>query len=168
MHRLFAAFALIALLTPARADCMRACLSTTLTSADDDLAMRDGLRTCRDTCVAGETEALKAAGALERYADCRPAPLSLEEFRALRSGNPSFTVQSNVLVWELTNVLPNKVIRRVEIGTQTMSLSEAAFTTRTLILPGGTGTVVVMDFFDGYPNARYAGKLTRVEACDVR
>jgi hypothetical protein len=151
----------------AAAGCFRACLSGRVTSSDDDVVMRDAMRACRDQCTKEESTALMAEGIYHRYATCRPKPVSEEEFRRVRSANPAFTVQINVLVWELNNPLPDKVIRSVEIATQTMSLSDAAFTTRTVIPPGRTGTIVVMDFFDGYPGARFANKLTRVEACPV-
>lgn len=148
--------------------CFRACVSERVTSSDDDVVMRDAMRACRDHCVAEETAALRAEGLYEPYATCRPAPLTAAEFRAVRSANASFTVQINVLVWELKNPLPDKVIRSVEIGTQTMSLGDAAFTTGTVIPPGHTGTVVVMDFFDGFPAARFANKLTGIRACPVK
>lgn len=153
--------------TAGAAGCFRACLSARVTSSDDDVVMRDAMRACRDQCTREETTALMAEGIYHRYATCRPKPVSEEEFRRVRSANSSFTVQINALVWELSNPLPDKVIRSVEIATQTMSLSNAAFTTRTVIPPGHTGTIVVMDFFDGYPGARFANKLTRIEACPV-
>ncbi|QJP12432.1 hypothetical protein G3545_01365 [Starkeya sp. ORNL1] len=148
--------------------CFRACLSERITSSDDDVVMRDAMRACRDQCTREETAALKAEGLYDDYATCKPQPLTEDEFRRVRSANPSFTVQINVLVWELSNPLPDKVIRAVEVSTQSMSLSDAAFTTRTVIPPRHTATIVVMDFFDGYPGARFANKLTRIEACPVK
>ncbi|MBS7540723.1 hypothetical protein [Ancylobacter lacus] len=169
---LVAAALLLPALLPARAlaaqSCMRACISGRMNSGDDDLALRNTLRACRDTCLAEEKAALERDGLPERYAGCKATPVSPAEFRALRSANAGFTVHTNVLLWEFTNTLPDKVIRSVEVSTQTMSLSDAAFTTRTLIPPGRTATIVVMDFFDGYPNARFAAKLSRVEACPLQ
>lgn len=150
------------------AGCFRACLSGRITSSDNDLAIRDAMRICRDQCVGAETAALKAEGLYDRYAACKPEPLSETEFRRVRSANAGFTVEINALVWEFSNPLPDKVIRSVEVGTQTISLSDAAFTARTVIPPGHTGTIVVMNFFDGFPGARFANKLTRIEACAVR
>lgn len=168
-HVLVAALLLVPLpqAAMAAAGCFRACLSGRVTSSDDDVTMRDAMRGCRDQCTAEETAELKTEGVYDRYAACKPKPLSEEEFRRVRSANPAFTVQINALVWELNNPLADKVIRAVEIATQTMNLSDAAFTTRTLIPPGHTATIVVMDFFDGYPAARFANKLTRIEACPV-
>lgn len=169
MNRVLLALAFLAAGSPAAqaAGCFRTCVSGRITSSDDDVAMRDAMRACRDHCIAKERSALEAEGLYARYATCKPVPLSQEEFRRVRSANASFTIEINVLTWELTNPLPDKVIRSVEIGTQTMSLSDAAFTTRTVIPPAHTGTIVVMDFFDGYPGTRFANKLTRIEACPV-
>lgn len=168
---LLALAVLLPALLPARAlaaqSCMRACISGRMNSGDDDLALRNTLRECRDSCLAEEKAALERDGLPERYAGCKATPVSPAEFRALRSANAGFTVHTNVLLWEFTNTLPDKVIRSVEVSTQTMSLSDAAFTTRTLIPPGRSATIVVMDFFDGYPNARFAAKLSRVEACPL-
>lgn len=152
----------------ASAGCFRSCVSERINSADSDLAMRNAMRECRDGCAAEETASLKAEGLYDAYATCKPKPLSDEEFKRLRGENHSFSVQSNVLSWEFSNRLPDKVIRMVEIGTQTMNLSDAYFTTRTIVPPGHATTIVVMDFFDGYPTVRYASKITRIEACPVK
>ena len=165
------ALALAALLAgtdAASAGCFRACVAERISSTDSDLAMRNTMRDCRDSCAAGETASLKAEGIYDAYASCKAAPLSGEEFKRLRGENPSFIVQSNVLSWEFSNQLPDKVIRMVEIGTQTMNLSDAYFTTRVIVPPGRATTIVLMDFFDGYPTVRYASKITRIEACPVK
>ncbi|MFK8250936.1 hypothetical protein [Ancylobacter terrae] len=168
VRELFVLPLLAVLATPAQAGCFRECLSHRITSADDRDAMRHAMGECRDICVAEEGDALKAAGLQQQYATCRARPLDAADFRKLRGGNAGFTVQDGVLVWEFTNVLPDKVIRAVEIGTQTMHLADAVFSIRTLIPPGRTATIVVMDFYDGYPAARFTSKLSGVAACEAR
>lgn len=159
---------LVTLAAPAQAGCFRQCLSHRITSADDRDAMRLAMSECRDICLAQESDALKAAGLQQHYSACRARPLDAADFRKLRGGNAGFTVQDGVLVWEFTNVLPDKVIRTVEIGTQTMNLADAVFSIRTLIPPGRTATIVVMDFYDGYPAARFTSKLSGVAACEAQ
>ncbi|MCK0198802.1 hypothetical protein MWN34_18035 [Ancylobacter sp. 6x-1] len=148
--------------------CLRTCLSDRIKGTDDDAAMRDALRACRESCLGTEADELKAEGLYDRYAQCRPSPLSDAEFHRLRSGNPSFLIHTNALIWEMKNVLPDKVIRSIEVTTQSLSLSDTAFSIRTLIPPGHSGTIVMMNFFAGYPAARFATRLTRIEACPLR
>lgn len=154
---------------PARAEtCFRQCVSEQVTSSDmTDDQIRFRMKGCRDTCEAAQREALAASGTAARIAQCRPEPVSRDEFRAIRGASPSYVVQSNAFTWDVKNPLPGKVIREVEIVAQTMDLRDTVMIATGLVMPGDSQTVLATGFFDGYPNARYATRVSAIYACAI-
>lgn len=159
----------IAAAGPAAAEtCFRQCLSTKVTSSSlSDDQIRFAMKGCRDLCEGETRRRLDAAGLTRAVETCRPEPVSIEEFRAIRGASPSYIVQSNAFTWDLRNPLKNKVIREVEIVSQTMDLRDTVMTAPGTVLPGESETVLVAGFFDGYPNARYATKVKAIYACPL-
>ncbi|MEJ1161066.1 hypothetical protein [Prosthecomicrobium sp. N25] len=153
---------------PAAAEtCFRQCLAPRLTdSAIPDDRIRFEMRRCRDLCE-GEALARVADPVRRRVESCRPEPLSLDEFRAVRGASPSYVVQSNAFTWDVRNPLPGKVIREIEIVAQTMDLRDTVMTAAGTVMPGESETLLVAGFFDGYPNARYATKVRTIWACSL-
>lgn len=148
--------------------CFRQCLSGKVTSSSlSDDQIRFAMKGCRDVCEGETRRRLDAAGLSRAVDTCRPEPVSLEEFRAIRGASPSYIVQSNAFTWDLRNPLKNKVIREVEIVSQTMELRDTIMTAPGTVLPGESETVLVAGFFDGYPNARYATKVKAIYACTL-
>ncbi|TPQ51384.1 hypothetical protein C2U72_08505 [Prosthecomicrobium hirschii] len=148
--------------------CFRQCVSAQVTSSDmTDDQIRYRMRGCRDTCEAAQRETLAANGTASRIAQCRPEPVSREEFRAIRGASPSYVVQSNAFTWDVRNPLPGKVIREVEIVAQTMDLRDTVMIATGLVMPGDSQTVLATGFFDGYPNARYATRVSAIYACPI-
>ncbi|WP_152982202.1 hypothetical protein [Prosthecomicrobium hirschii] len=166
---LLALAAVIAASRPAQAEtCFRQCVSAQVTSSDmTDDQIRYRMRGCRDTCEAAQRETLAANGTASRIAQCRPEPVSREEFRAIRGASPSYVVQSNAFTWDVRNPLPGKVIREVEIVAQTMDLRDTVMIATGLVMPGDSQTVLATGFFDGYPNARYATRVSAIYACPI-
>lgn len=152
---------------PAAAEtCFRQCLSAKVTSSSlSDDQIRFAMKGCRDVCEGETRRRLDAAGLTRAVETCRPEPVSIEEFRAIRGASPSYIVQSNAFTWDLRNPLKDKVIREVEIVSQTMDLRDTIMTAPGTVLPGESETVLVAGFFDGYPNARYATKVKAIYAC---
>lgn len=155
---------------PATAEtCFRQCLASRVTSSEaTDDQIRFEMKGCRDRCEAEVKAEAERRGLTKALAACKPEPVSIEEFRAIRGASPSYVVQSNAFTWDLKNPLPDKIVREVEIVTQTMSLADTEMTAPATVLPGEQSTALVAGFFDGYPNARYATRVKAIWACPIR
>lgn len=147
--------------------CFRQCLAGKVTSsAITDDRIRFEMKQCRETCDAGRLASLDPV--LRRKLEtCRPERLPVEEFRQVRGASPSYVVQSNAFTWDVFNPLKDKAIREIEIVSQTMDLRDTVMTAPGTVLPGESQTLLVSGFFDGYPNARYATRVTAIYACDL-
>lgn len=156
------------LLLPARAldACFTDCLRPRLTSPTiDDSAIRDAMAACRDACAARAMARLAETGAARTLAACEPAALAPDEFRKIRSASPSVVGFANSFTWDVNNVLPDKIIRRVEIATQNLSLQDIVMSASGVVEPGERGTFFVNFVADGYPAARLSSRVVAVYAC---
>lgn len=161
----FAAFAAFAPPPAAAASCFSDCLAETKAEPDDERAWRDAARACKARCEAAVRDDLARRGTLARVESCRAEPLTTEEMRTLRSANPSFQIRFNVFTWEIRNVLPGKTLRSIEVASPNLELQETRYAAGALIPPGGAGTFVIPDFYDGYPALRLATKVVEIGAC---
>ncbi|MFC7051622.1 hypothetical protein ACFQI3_02850 [Hansschlegelia quercus] len=148
--------------------CFRECLSGKLESSSDDIAIRDAAKECRGTCDARTREAMDAKGVGSKLDGCKATPLTLEEFRKVRSASPSYTVEAGTFTWEAKNPFPDRALTRIEVTAQNMDLNDMAFTATGLVPPSGEATFVIPGFFDGYPAVRFAAKIKTIWACDLK
>ena len=96
---------------------------------------------------------------------CVPARLPDAEVKKLRSASPSVIAYANAFTWDVNNVLPDKIIRRVEVTTQNMSLEDVTASGPVTVMPGETGTAVMTGVYDGYPSLRVTTRIAAVFAC---
>lgn len=168
----FAAFAagLMAALTSAGAaeTCFRVCLKEKMTAPDiDDQAIRDLMSDCRDVCEERAAARLNEAGLADKIRACIPQPVDDADLKKVRSASPSVVAFANAFTWDVNNVLPGKIIRRVEIVTQSLSLQDVALTAGGIIEPGESGTFFMNNVADGYPNLRVGSRIKAIYACPV-
>jgi hypothetical protein len=154
----------------ARAEtCFNACFRPKLVGSDiDDSRIRSIMRGCRDGCEEDAERRLSLSGRGEKLLNCLPAPISDEEFRRVRSASPSFLAFANTFTWDLHNVLPDKVIKRVEAITQNLALEDVVLGGGATIAPGETETVFIPAFFDGYPQMRVSTRIKAIYACPLQ
>jgi hypothetical protein len=157
-----------ALAAPASAACFDQCLSGKIETSSDDLEIRDAARSCRDVCDAEALAELKKNGLSEGLASCRAKKLSLEDFRKVRAASPSYRIQANVFLWDVTNPFPDRLLTRVEVSTQNLDLQEVGFTGTGLVPPSSTATFVIPSFYEGYPAVRFSAKVSGIWACEVK
>jgi hypothetical protein len=148
--------------------CFRACLTPRLKSSDitDDM-IRYQMTLCRDACEDESQAKLAQLGLDRKMAACEPAPVSDAEFKSLRSASASFLTFANTFTWDIKNVLPGKVIRKVEIVYPTLDLNETTATGGGTVLPGETATLFINGVFEGYPAMRYGLRVRAVYACSI-
>jgi len=65
------------------------------------------------------------------------------------------------------NVLTDKIIRRVELGTQTMSLEDVIVSSAGYLGPGQTGTFYIGNVAQGYPAVQLTTRIAAIYACDT-
>ncbi len=82
-------------------------------------------------------------------AACVPQAASEAELKKIRSASPSVVAFANAFTWDINNVLPDKIIRRVELATQTMSLTDIIVSSNGYVKPGDTGTFYIGNVADG-------------------
>jgi hypothetical protein len=164
-------FALALLCVPdaARAQtCFNACFRPKLVGADiDDARIRAIMRSCRDTCEDEAARRLSLSGRSEKLLNCFPEPISDQDFKRVRSASPSFLAFANTFTWDVHNVLPDKVIKRVEAITQNLELEDVVLGGGVTIAPGETETVFIPAFFDGYPQMRVSTRIKAIYACPL-
>ena len=146
--------------------CFRACVSQRVKGSDvtDDM-IRFQMTVCRDLCEEESREKQAASGVGRNLAACEPQPVSENEFKALRSASSSFLIYAHAFTWDIHNVLPHKIIRKVEISYPTLDLDETTATGGGTVLPGETATILINGVFDGYPAMHYALKVKAIYAC---
>ncbi|MBV8848503.1 MAG: hypothetical protein JOZ16_02850 [Methylobacteriaceae bacterium] len=153
----------------ARAEtCFAACFKPKLVDTNiEDARIRSIMRSCHDACEEDAERRLSLSGRREKLLNCIPEPLSEEEFRRVRSASASFLAFANTFTWDLHNVLPDKVIKRVEAITQNLELEDVVLGGGVTIAPGETETVFIPAFFDGYPQMRVSTRIKAVYACPL-
>jgi hypothetical protein len=172
MRSLFSAFATIALFATAlSADaetCFNACFRPKLVDTNiEDSRIRSIMRSCRDTCEDDAGRRLSLSGRGEKLLNCLPEPISDADFKRVRSASPSFVAFANTFTWDVHNVLPDKVIKRVEAITQNLELEDVVLGGGVTIAPGETETVFIPAFFDGYPQMRVSTRIKAIYACSL-
>jgi hypothetical protein len=70
-------------------------------------------------------------------------------------------------LWDVNNILPDKIIRRVELGTQNMSLEDVIISATGIIEPGESGTFYMGSIPDGYPSLRVTTRVKAIYACST-
>jgi hypothetical protein len=148
--------------------CFRSCLASRMKQSDitDDM-IRYQMTLCRNGCEEASHAKLVALGLDKKIGACEPQPVSDAEFKALRSASASFFTYANSFTWDISNVLPRKVIRKVEIVYPTLDLDDTVATGGGTVLPGETATVLINGVFEGYPAMRYALRIRAVYACAI-
>lgn len=146
--------------------CFHVCLKSKMTAtAIDDQRIRELMSGCRDDCEDRALARLEAKGRADRIAACTPQPVDKAELKKVRSGSPSVVAFANAFTWDVNNVLPRKIIRRVDIGTQTMSLEDVTLSASGIVEPGESATFVMNNVGDGYPGLRLASRIKAIYAC---
>lgn len=169
--RLAPAVAVVILLASnagAHAVCFDECFGSKMKMDSDDIAAKDFARECRTVCDARSQAKLEELGLADKVKACKAERLPLEQFREVRGASPSYRVQSNIFLWDLKNPFLDKVLTRIDVGTQTMELNDLAFTGTTLVPPSSVATVVIPGFYEGYPAVRFTARVQAIWACDVR
>ncbi|ACK50540.1 hypothetical protein Msil_1591 [Methylocella silvestris BL2] len=149
--------------------CFHVCLKQRMASPDiADSAIRDAMASCRDDCDEEAEARLAQSGLAEKIAACEPAPLGAEEFRKIRSASPSVVGFANAFTWEVNNVLPDKIIRRVELVTQSLGLQDVTMAASGIVAPGERGAFFVNNVADGYPAVRLTSRVKAIYACPAK
>jgi hypothetical protein len=148
--------------------CFNGCFRPQLVGTDiEDSRIRAIMRRCHDMCEEDAGRRFSLSGRSEKLLNCLPAPLSQDEFRRVRGASPSFVAFANTFTWDLHNVLPDKVIKRVEAITQNLELEDVVLGGGVTIAPGETQTVFIPAFFDGYPQMRVSTRIKAIYACPL-
>ncbi len=122
---------------------------------------------CRDDCEAEAHERLATRGLAGKIAACTPEPVADADLKKIRSASPSFLAFANAFTWDLHNILDNKVIVRIEMTTQNLSLQDVVMSTGGTALPGETATFLISGFYDGYPSVRVTTRVKAIYACGL-
>ncbi|WP_294541970.1 hypothetical protein [uncultured Rhodoblastus sp.] len=146
--------------------CFHVCLKAKMTATDiTDQGIRDLMTGCRDECEDEARARLAAKGLADKIAACTPQPVDDADLKKVRSGSPSVVAFANAFTWDVNNVLPGKIIRRVEIGTQTMSLQGVTITASGIVEPGESATFLMNNVSDGYPSLRVTSRIKAIYVC---
>ena len=146
--------------------CFHVCLKARMTASNiSDQGIRDLMSGCRDACEDEARARLEAKGLAEKIAACTPEPVGDADLKKVRSGSPSVVAFANAFTWDVNNVLPGKIIRRVEIGTQSMSLRDITITASGIVEPGESGTFFMNNVGDGYPSLRVTSRIKAIYVC---
>ncbi len=158
---------LVGSLGAASADtCFHVCLKAKMTATDiNDQRIRELMSNCRDDCQKQELARLKAEGLAGKIAACIPQPVDEDDLKKVRGGSPSVVAFANAFTWDVNNVLPGKIIRRVEIGTQNLSLEDVTLTASGIVEPGHSATFLMNNVGDGYPSLRVTSRIMAIYAC---
>ena len=162
MRAILPLLAILAL--PAQAQtCFRACLAPRLATSDiTDQQIRSAMKACRATC---EAAALARPGLAAKLAACEPEPLSDADFKRVRGASASVLAFADAFTWDVNNVLPDRIIRRIDLTTQNLDLQDVDLSGTGIVLPGETQTVLVSAFSGGYPGAGVATRIKAIYAC---
>jgi hypothetical protein len=149
--------------------CFNGCFRPQLVGTDiEDSRIRSIMRRCHDICEEDAKRRFSLSGQGEKLLNCLPAPLNQDEFRRVRAASSSFLAFANTFTWDLHNVLPDKVIKRVEAITQNLELEDIVLGGGVTIAPDETETVFIPAFFDGYPQMRVSTRIKAIYACPLQ
>jgi hypothetical protein len=155
-------------MAPAQAieTCFHMCLKAKLVSPNiDDQAIRDEMQACKARCDQEQKALLESDGIAEKVAACVPEKLPDAEMKKVRSASPSIVAFANAFTWDVNNVLPDKIIRQVEITTQNLSLEDITMSAGGTVEPGQSGTFLIRYIADGYPSMRVTTRVKAIYAC---
>jgi hypothetical protein len=146
--------------------CFHTCLdSRKLPSDVTNQNLRETMQSCHDSCEKSARADLIGEGFGHVLTSCIPAQISQADLRKVRSASPAVMAFANALTWDVTNVLPDKIIRRVELATQTMDLAELVVTGGGYLGPGKTGTFYIGNVTQGYPAVQLTTRIAAIYAC---
>lgn len=146
--------------------CFHVCLKAKMTATDiSDQGIRELMSGCKDTCEDEARERLEARGIAGKISACTPQPVDDADLKKVRSGSPSVVAFANAFTWDVNNVLPGKIIRRVEIGTQSMSLGDVTISASGIVEPGESATFFMNNVGDGYPSLRVTSRIKAIYVC---
>lgn len=150
-----------------RETCFHSCLKTKLVSPTiDDQTIRDNMQMCKTNCDQKQKAQLESEGTAAKVAACVPEILDEKDLKRVRSASPSVVAYANTFTWDVENVLPDKVIRRVEITTQNLSLEDITMSAGGIVEPGQKETFLMKNVADGYPSMRVTTRIKAIYACD--
>ena len=129
--------------------------------------MREAMQSCHNSCESKARSQLVSEGFGPLLKACIPSRISDEELRKVRSASATIMAFSNVLTWDVKNVLPDKIIRRVELSTQNMSLEDLIVTSAGYLGPGQTGTFYIGNITPGYPAVQLTTRIKAIYACKI-
>jgi hypothetical protein len=146
--------------------CFHLCLKGKLISPDiTDQAIRDEMQACKNRCDDEAKAQLESDGIAAKVAACVPEKLPDEEMKKVRSASPSVVAYANAFTWDVNNVLPDKIIRQVEITTQNLSLEDITMSAGGMVEPGQSATFLIRYIADGYPSMRVTTRVKAIYAC---
>jgi hypothetical protein len=154
---------------PAQAQsCFHACFSAKKLPSDvTDQTLRETMQLCYQSCQKAARDDLLSKGFGPLLAKCVPQAVSEAELKKVRSASPSVVAFANAFTWDVNNVLQDKIIRRVELTTQTMSLTDIVVSSNGYVKPGDTGTFYIGNVADGYPAVRVTTRIQAIYTCPV-
>lgn len=148
--------------------CFHACVENrNLPSTVSDQAMREAMKSCHNSCESQARSHLVSEGFGPLLKACIPKPISAEELKKVRSASPAVMAFSNALTWDVKNTLPDKIIRRVELSTQNMSLEDVVVTSAGYLGPGQTSTFYIGSVAQGYPAVQLTTRIAAIYACET-
>lgn len=148
--------------------CFHTCLKAKMVSPTiDDQTIRDDIQACKDSCDEEERATLEADGLAAKIAACVPEKLPDADLKKVRSASPSVVAFANAFTWDVNNVLPDKIIRRIEITTQNMSLEDITMSAGGTVTPGQSATFLMKYIADGYPSMRVTTRVKAIYACSA-
>lgn len=156
--------------TAARATetCFHICLKAKMVSSTiDDQTIRDDMQACKETCDEEERVTLEADGLAAKVAACIPEKLPDADLKKVRSASPSVVAFANAFTWDVNNVLPDKIIKRIEITTQNLSLEDITMSAAATVTPGQSATFLMKYIADGYPSMRVTTRVKAIYACST-
>ncbi len=146
--------------------CFHTCLKAKLVSPTiDDQTIRDNMQACKNRCDDEEKAQLESDGIAAKVAACVPEKLPDADMKKVRSASPSVVAYANAFTWDVNNVLPDKIIRQVEITTQNLSLEDITMSAGGTVEPGKSGTFLIKYIADGYPSMRVTTRVKAIYAC---
>lgn len=149
--------------------CFHACFSTKKLPSDvTDQMLRETMRGCYERCEKAARADLEDKGYGSLLTSCVPQALPEAEVKKIRSASPSVVAFANAFTWDVDNVLPDKIIRRVELATQTLSLTDIVVGSSGYVKPGEVGTFYIGYVADGYPAMRVTTRIAAIYACPIR
>lgn len=146
--------------------CFHACVAPKLTSSIvEDATIRDVMKACRNSCEAETAALLKAKGTARALDACDPQPVPEADMKLVRGASSSFQLVASNFIWDVQNVLPGKIIRRVEMIMQNLDLQDVVMSSRGTVLPGERASFLFSSANDGYPAAAVTARIKAIYVC---